>query len=60
MSCGQIRHVGEVTYAPQSVLRSQPRVEFFVALSGVTAPDLVTAIEVNNAASPQYAPSAGY
>jgi hypothetical protein len=45
----QIRDLGEVPYAPLSVLRSQPNVEVSVALGGVTTVYLVRTIEVENA-----------
>jgi hypothetical protein len=41
--------LGEVSYAPLNALRSQPSVELFVALGGVTTVDLVRTVEVENA-----------
>ena len=49
MTVRQIRDLGEVPYGPLSVLRSQPSVELFVALGGVTTVYLVRTIEVENA-----------
>ena len=45
----QTRDLGDVPYAPLSVLRSQPSVELLVALGVVTTVDLVRTIEVENA-----------
>ena len=49
MTLRQSRDLGEVSYAPLSALRSQPSVELFVALGGVTTVDLVRTVEVENA-----------
>ena len=46
MTCGQLRDLGEVAHAPLRVLSSQPSVELLIALSVVTAIDLVRAIEI--------------
>ena len=56
----QGRDLGEVSYAPLSVLRSQPSVELFVALGGVTTVDLVRTVEVENATCPESALCAGH
>ena len=55
MTVRQIRVLGDVPYAPLSVLRSQPSVELLVALGGVTTVDLVRTIEVENATRPECA-----
>ena len=49
----QVCDLGDVPYAPPSVLRSQPSIEVFVALSGVTTVDQVRTVEVENAARPE-------
>ena len=48
MTLRQSRDLGEVSYAPLSALRSQPSVELFVALGGVTTVYLVRTVEVEN------------
>jgi len=53
VTLSQIRDLSDVPYAPLSVLRSQPSIEIFVALGGVTTVDLVRTIEVENAARPE-------
>jgi hypothetical protein len=53
MTLRQIRDLGDVPYAPLSVLRSQPNVEVSVALGGVTTVDLVRTIKVENATRPE-------
>ena len=51
----QLGDLRDVPYTPLSVLRSQPSVELLIALSVVTAIDLVRAIEIENATRPERA-----
>ena len=60
MTLRQSRDLGEVSYAPLSALRSQPSVELFVALGGVTTVNLARTVEVENAARPEGALSASH